>query len=1071
MGVAMLELKNVCKFYTTKDGRSSEVGLDSISATFKVGEVSSILGADGSGKTTLLNVISGLDKQSSGEIFFDGVSNKNFSSSKLDALRAKDISIISSTPDLIDHMNVLENVMSAFAFKRSKSASAPIKKRVQEALELVGLGDKSKTNIENLTFAQKQRVAIARAIAKDSKFILADEPTAILKEEESYEVLNILKKAALERVVIVTTHSKEVANFLNGPIFEMNDGKLSVLFPGHDTSVILQSRTNVNNSLSCRLGVFKGATYALSNMRIHKLRTALTILAMSIGIIGICTVLALSTGLSAYVNHVEETTLSSTPITISKYKLSTGTTKSQEEQEKVTAVETQDKETKRAQYLSDAANNRRIALNNTIASMFSSNGNQNTEGASLLNDVPSLKTYLDTNPDGIQEATSSIEYTYDTSPIIYSTANDTISEVYPGGLFGSLGTGSSSTKGSKASMTSSAYSIQNYLSDFKVLPNNTQIYQDSDSIVEGKWPQNSDEAVLVLNSDGTMDDSLAYTLGLKNFSEEISPLIEKYKNGEKVDFPGIYDSWAYSDVIGITFKVVTSSDVYQKQADGTWKDMSSDNEFMNNLVKNNSSELKIVGVVIPADGSKASATLNPGIYYTPDLNTKNNEDAASSEIVKEQLANPDVDVLTGKTFAWLKQASTISDRVDFSNLVNFNADALANSVTLHPEVLEWDEKAEEVENEVQLSDEEIEKMTLELLSDPEFQQFIEDMSSAPTFDEDVQTVLARAGAAYAEYCAEEMLAGRTPQSADVWFSEAGDGYAYTLWAQTVLPDSLSEDICKFVAKYAQKVSTFIATSVETEINNLIVDLQNELNSEQEEDGPSLIEFDEQKFQESLKINITEEDITQLGYYLCGDTSHTYSSNLADFGYTTEDTPITCTIYPNSFSDKEKITSVLDKYNNQKRAEDKESEAISYTDAVGTITSLVESAIKIVSGFLIAVLGYSLISVILLIAVISAISTFQRSREIGVLRALGATKRDIFTLFDSEALLFGFLSSVFSVIVSAIICSIINGATQNSTIAFSIAQLTPQIVIGAIVICTLVSAIAGIIPSLFACRRK
>ena len=1139
----MVELKNVCKFYNTKNGERSELALDGVNASFQSGQISVIYGCDGSGKTTLLNILAGFEKPNSGEFLLEGKSTSKYSSAKWSNIRATDISFVTQEPYLISHENVLSNVLSSLTFKRIAGVSN--KKLAKDALETVGLKGFEKTKIENLTMFQKQLVSIARALAKDAKIILADEPTSCLKEKQAKQVLDILKNAATKKVVILATHSEKVADYVQGARFNINEGKLSAVASATPAAVTAAAVTNVKTTptlattadaaavtavsakapaktitnVSAKaasaasaasvksvpaaivasaktatdqaattkqnpkqeqkpkkpsvlsMGFVKGFSFALSNAKEHKLRTCLTILAMSIGVIGICTVLALCTGLSAYVDHVEETTLSTTPITISKYKFSTQTTKAQEEQAQVTAAETQEKETKRAQYLKEASENRRIALNNTIATFLSSNGNQNTEGTSLLNDVPALKTYLDTNPDNINNVASSIEYTYDTSPVIYSTANNTVEEVYPGGLFGSIGTGSSSTKGAKASMTSSAYSVENYMSDFKVLPASTSVYEDSDSLVEGKWAQNSDEAVLVLNSDGTMDDSLAYTLGLKDFSSEIEPLIEKYKNGEKVDYPGIYDSWAYSDVIGITFKVITPADVYQKKSDGTWEDKSTDDNFMNNLDKNKARDLKIVGVIIPTDGSRASATLNSGIYYAPSLNTEMMQAAATSEIVRDQLDNPDTDVLSGKTFSWLKQASTVADRVDFSNIVNINTDMLASCVTLHPEVLDWDDKGTEVEEEVKLSDEEIERMTYELLSDKEFQEFIVDLASSPNFDASVQSALATAGAAYAQYCAEMLLYGETAQEAEVWFSENGDGYTYTLLVQSLLPESLEEDISQFVGKYAKRVSNYISATVETEINNMIVDLQNELNSEANDDGPSLIEFDEQKFQNSIKINITEDDIAQLGAYLVGSTSHTYASNLSDFGYATTDTPITCTIYPKSFDDKEKITAVLDKYNAEKRAQDKESEAISYTDTVGSIVSIIENAIKIVGGILVALLIYSLISVIILIAIIIAISTFQRAREVGVLRAIGATKRDIFVLFDSEAMLFGFLSSIFSVAVSALICCAINAATQKSSIAFSIAQLNPQIVIGAIVICSIVASLAGAIPSLFAARRK
>ena len=1074
----MIELKKVCKSYFSKNKKHSYQALYDIDAKFDKNEFVTILGPSSSGKTTLLNVISGFDKCDSGEIFIDGVSTASFKEHDWDSFRAHKIGFIFQDYNLVDHLSALDNVAMALAFNRTPIVEA--RERAKEALEMVGLTDHLDAYPEELSGGQKQCVCIARAIVKDPEIILADEPTGALDTESSELVMQALKSAGKERLVIMATHKVFLAEKHSTTQYNLADGKLSLVKKSPETQSDTSTSTPQTGLAKSYMALSHSLALSFSNFKKHRTRSSLIVLANAIGVIAITLVLSLSTGATNYIKNIEETSLASTPITISKYKWQTQTSTSSDSTQATTENE---KASKRAQYLQEATNNRRIALNNTIATLLSSNGASAEESAKLINDVPSLKKYLDSNPDNVLESCASVEYTYDISPIIYLTANNTIEEVSPGGLFGSVGSGSSSQKGARASVTS-ASTLLSMLSDFRPLAESRSVYEDSSSLVEGCYPENSGECVLVINSDGTMDDTLAYTLGLKNFSEDISPLLEKYEKGEKVDFPGIYDSYSYSDIVGITFKVINPSDVYQKKSDGLWEDMSLDENYMKDLVNNKAQDLKIVGVVKPNEDSKSYAVLSEGIYYHPSLNTECMNASLNSAIVKEQLANPDVDVLSGKSFAWLKQASKITDRIDFSNIVNINADLLATCVTLHPEVLDFadeeyvEEEQKEVQKEITLTDKEMAKLLVKLFDDPEFQEFIKDLSQSPRFDASVEEVLAQSGTAYTQYCFQKIAEGEEPQTAEVYFSKEGEGYAWTVLAQSVIPEELSEDISKFVAKYATRISNYLTQTVETEVNAVVVDLQNsimqELNSfdaalAAEDDGPSLIEFDEDKFAEAIKINITEDDVDQLGHYLIGNTSHTYASNLRDFGYASLDEPIACSIYPKSFSDKETITKVLDTYNSQNRAADNENKVIAYSDVLGTIAKVILSAVTIISGVLLAFVVVSLISAFIMMTIVFGIMTFQRSREIGILRALGACKRDILVVFNSENMIYGFAAGAFGCIVTAIICAGFNAAVYGS-VKFDIAQLTPEIVIGILISTTLVSTLAGIVPSFIASRK-
>ncbi len=1142
-----IELAGVGKSYCSKRSKIPVHALKDVCAKFEGSGVVAIVGPDGAGKTTLLNCMCGLDRFTSGDVLINGDSAIKYDERAWDSFRAQCVSFLFKDFNLVDSLNIVDNVAMGLAFNGTPRFVA--RKHAKEALSQVGFDGKMSAVPADLTPVQKQLACIARAIVKNPDVILADEPTGSLDSASGARVMEALQTAGKECLVIVATHDGNLADKYATRRFDLFDGQMAsapaksfapvdaafaavaptasaepapssatasptptmpapavTVVAGGASAMAAASATPTAPAASAapatsRTQPFKTKikqsgmgfsfirTLSYQSFGDHKARSGFSILASSIGTVALSLILALSVGLNGYINYIQETVYGHYPITVSKYKgASTDTATSSDSNSSTDTSSTDasnEKETKRAQYLSDAISNHRVALNNTIASLLSSNGQTTTDNsATLLNDVASLKAYLDTNPDDVMSSIASIDYTYATCPVIYSTANGNNLEVFPGSLFGSLGSGSSGSRSLTASLSSSS-SLLSIMSDFRQLPGNASVYNDADSLVEGRYPTNSSEALLVLNTDGTIDDTLAYTLGFKDFTSEIQPLIDKYRNGEKVDYPGIYDSYAYSDVTGITFKVINPADVYQKRTDGTWEDKSSDTDFMNNLVANGQ-DLTIVGVVKPVSGSKADAALSTGIYYYPTLTNECIDRAASSQIVQEQLANPDVDVFTGKTFAWLKHAGTICERFDFSNIINVDVDLLASCVTLHPEVLEFSEEdfeegKEEVVEEVQLSDEEIAKMLVNLLEDPDFQEFIADLASSPTFDRDLESALAGAGTAYAEYCAEKIADGETPQAAEVYFSEEGDGYAYTVIAQTLLPASMEEDIANFVAKYATRVSDYLIQTLETELNALLVDVQDQLvkelgdieawlNDESEDDGPGLIEFDESKFADAIKINITEEDVSQLGYYLCGFTSNTYVGNLSDLGYATYDAPVSCAIYSNSFADKQKISDVLDKYNDQRRAEGDQTKVISYTNLVGTIGSIAQSVVTAIGAVLALFVVIALLYVFILIAIVCGISTLQRAREAGILRALGACRKDIFVLFDTQTLLLGFISGVAGCAIAALVGLIVNASVANAGVTYDIVQLTPQIVIGVILGYTVVATIAGILPSLIASRK-
>lgn len=632
----MLQIKQLCKEYKTGD--LVQKALDHVDLNLRDNEFVAILGPSGSGKTTLLNIIGGLDRYDSGELIINGISTKKYKDRDWDSYRNHTIGFVFQSYNLIPHQTILANVELALTI--SGIGKSERRQRAIKALEQVGLGDQLHKKPNQLSGGQMQRVAIARALVNDPDILLADEPTGALDSNTSIQVMDLLRDVAKDRLVVMVTHNPDLAQRYATRIVNLRDGKIQSDTNPFKIEESGLSKTEHKNMGKASMSLLTALSLSFNNLRTKKARTLLTAFAGSIGIIGIALILALSTGVNEYIKNIEKDTLSQYPLQIQS-----------------TGIDISSMMSIDGNIGSNEKEPGQINVIQMVTNMFSKMDS---------NDLESLKQYLDSGDSGIEQYTSSIEYTYNVVPQIYRQEKDDIRQVNPDKSFEALGFGSSV---SANSMMSSMMGTD----VFYEMPENSSLYQSQYDVKAGHWPENYNECVLVLTSGGNISDFMLYTLGLRD-SMELDEMIQQFIDEENVDTPEDMGPYSYDDILGITFKLVNSKDYYQYDSQyQIWRDKSDDKDYMNNLVENGE-DLTIVGIVQPAEDANGTL-LQTGIAYPTSLTKHITEIAENSEIVQNQLANHDTNVFTNEPFG---EDSKQRD-FDMNSLFTIDENALQNA--------------------------------------------------------------------------------------------------------------------------------------------------------------------------------------------------------------------------------------------------------------------------------------------------------------------------------------------------------------------------------------------------------
>lgn len=1176
----MLQIRQLRKEYKT--GNLVQKALDGVSLNLRDNEFVAILGPSGSGKTTLLNIIGGLDRYDSGDVIINGISTKKYKDRDWDSYRNHTIGFVFQSYNLIPHQTVLANVELALTI--SGIGKAERRERAVKALEEVGLGNQLHKKPNQMSGGQMQRVAIARALVNDPDILLADEPTGALDSDTSVQVMDLLREVAKDRLVVMVTHNPELAEQYATRIVKLRDGKIR-----SDSAPFLveegtQAEPQHKNMGKSSMSFLTALSLSFNNLKTKKARTLLTSFAGSIGIIGIALILALSTGVNAYIQTVEEETLSEYPLQIQSTGLDFSSMISDGGGGAEDGGQVEEGE---------------INVIQMVSNMFSTMDS---------NDLASLKTYLENGDSGIEKYTNAVEYSYSVTPQIYRQDVDGIRQVNPDTSFDALGLGSSSGSNS---MMSSIMSTD----VFYEMPENAGLYESQYDVKAGRWPENYNECVLVLTSGGGISDFLLYTLGLRD-SMELDEMIQQFIDEENIDTPENMGSYSYDDIIGITFKLVNSAEYYEYDSQyQVWRDKTDDEEYMKNLVKNGE-DITIVGVVQPSEDANG-LLLNTGICYPSSLTEHVAEEAEDSEIVQRQLADKDINVFTGEAFG--EQSS--NSEFDTNSLFTIDAEKLQNAFTFDSsgladgldgafdlsslgslsggslnlsEMIDLSDiqltlpeapsisMSDIMDNiEITASSEDLGQMVsgllegyqeysaqnpqadysrlgeyfLQYLQTPEAQKILEDNirdiiesgADLTVSIEELQQLVRDVMAGYQEYALEngytdpdrfdEYLVEylQTPEAQAVltqWASNAigdiGDvaitedqlkklaselaaGYQ-SYAAANGLPDpsrmgeyfldylgtddakqklaagiaamvdtgslesQISASIQSYMGQVMSSLSGEMVQSLETQITSAMTQVMNQISAGMESameqavtrlgtNMENAMSIDSDAFADAFTMNMSGDELAELMMSMNSTENATYENNLRTLGYVDFDVPSGIDIYPIDFESKEQVVRILDDYNSRMEAEGKDEQVITYTDMVGTLMSSVTDIIDIISYVLIAFVAISLVVSSIMIGVITYISVLERKKEIGILRAIGASKGNISQVFNAETFIIGLCAGLIGIGLSLLLLipgnALIHYLAGTNDVS-AVLPAGPAVVL--ILLSVVLTLIGGIIPS-------
>ncbi len=1019
----MLQIKDIYKEYRT--GNLVQKALDHVSLNLRDNEFVAILGPSGSGKTTLLNIIGGLDQYDSGDLVINEISTKNYKDKDWDSYRNHTIGFVFQSYNLIPHQDILSNVELALTI--SGISKSERRQRAVEALEEVGLGEQIHKKPNQLSGGQMQRVAIARALVNNPDILLADEPTGALDSDTSVQVMDLLKEVAKDRLVVMVTHNPELAQAYATRIVELRDGKIRSDSDPLELKPTHWMEPEHKNMGKSSMSFLTALSLSFNNLKTKKARTILTSFAGSIGIIGIALILSLSTGVNQYIQSIEEETLSEYPLQIQ----STGfdlTSMMGDAQQSGSDKEKENKET-------ESKKAAQVHVSEMITNMFSKIGS---------NDLASLKQYFDSGDSKIDNYTNAVEYTYDVSPQIYSSDTKNIRQVHPDNSFSSLGLGSSTSSNSlMSSMMSTNVFFQ--------MPGKDSLYKDQYDVKAGRWPKKYNECVLVLTGNGNISDFMLYTLGLRDY-DELDKMIEEFSKEETVKVPDdISSSYSYDDILNTKFKIVNPSDCYQYDKQyNVYRDKTDDTNYMKKVL-DKSEDLTIVGIVQPSEDATATM-MSSGIYYPASLTDHVIEEAQSSEIVKKQLDQPDVDVFTGKKFDDKK-----SSQLDMNSLFTVDTDKLKQAFSIDQS------KLGAGAGSLDLSGIQIDTSSMPSI---DTDALFEGMDLE--LDEDQVTKLSdQLTSGFESYLKKNNLTDE--ENMDTYFM----AYLQTDDAQSLLQNGMSGIIQSsgLADQFQQNLEKQMQSAMQQYAQTISKSLQKQISSAMQQQMSSLannfqnaIQIDASKFQDAIQMNMNEEELSELMMSLMTSDTSTYENNLQKLGYADFDEPSGINIYPKDFENKEKVIEILDDYNARMEKTD-EDKVISYTDYVGTLMSSVTDIINVISYVLIAFVAISLVVSSIMIGVITYISVLERKKEIGILRAIGASKHNISQVFNAETFIIGLLAGVLGIVITLLLLIPGNMLIHNIAGTTNVNAQLP--VMGAVILITLsviLTLIGGLIPS-------
>ena len=985
----MLELKNIVKEYPA--GGQPVEALKGVSLQFRESEFVSILGPSGCGKTTLLNIIGGLDQYTSGDLVINGRSTKDYKDRDWDAYRNHSIGFVFQSYNLIPHQTVLQNVELALTL--SGVSKAERRRRAKEALERVGLGSQLKKRPSEMSGGQMQRVAIARAIVNDPDIVLADEPTGALDTETSVQVMEILKEISKDRLIVMVTHNPELAQRYSTRIVRMLDGQVT-----GDTAPLTPEEAQKERAASVKkdeaarkakrpsMSLWTSFGLSLKNLFTKKGRTALTSFAGSIGIIGIALIYAVSQGTTAYIDAVQEDTLSSYPLTLQSQEMDLGSLM----EEFIDAAQSTDEHQLDGVY-------QKPMIYDMVNALSSSE--------TIENDLASFKTYLEQRlkdpEDPLYNAVSGVQYTYDPQLLVYTEnvdgdillsdsqelMEDLLQEYF------SIDMAAMSDLRSSYGMDSLASSMGggSMVLWQEMLPGDdgaliSPLLEDQYDLVYGSWPNDYNEVVLVLDENNELDDMALYALGLKP-QEEMDAIMQAAVDQTEVELED--QSWSYEEICSREYKTVLNADCYAYDVDLR------DTDAGLRYLYDNGITLQVSGIIRPNENASAHM-LSGSIGYTSALTEHLAQASQDSAAIQAQMDSPNRDIFTGLPF----QEST-------GSLTDEEKDSAFRS---YVSGLEEQGKAETY-------------LAIQSLPTQEQIDQAVGQSTGSKSREEMESTLQEALTSQAsldESQVEDYIAAMSDEELSDLFTQ------------------MAEE--QFKAQYAAQVQQQLAAMEPAQMAAAL---------------------------DAAMDTYTTQQCAQYYDEVLTFSDSTYEENLVQLGYIDLDDPASISLYAASFEDKDVIEQAIADYNETKD----DLEQIQYTDYIGLMLSSITTIINAITYVLIAFVAVSLVVSSIMIGVITLISVQERTKEIGILRAIGASKRNVSSMFNAETVIIGFTSGALGVLITWVLCIPINAILHHLTGIQTLSAFLPlPTALVLVLISTALTLFSGIIPSRSAAKK-
>ena len=1114
----MLQLKNITKNYVVGD--SSVQALDGVSIQFRESEFVSILGPSGCGKTTLLNIIGGLDRYTDGDLIINGKSTKTFRDGDWDSYRNHRIGFVFQSYNLIPHQTVLSNVELALTL--SGVSKEERRQRAIEVLKQVGLGDQLDKKPSQMSGGQMQRVAIARALVNNPDILLADEPTGALDTQTSIQIMEILKEISKDKLIIMVTHNPELAETYSTRIIKVLDGKVlsdSDPYEATEEAVIEAAPAPVEEKKEKKekkkkkaseektsMSFFTALSLSFNNLKTKKGRTIMTSFAGSIGIIGIALILAVSTGINAFITDVQRDTLSSFPISIYAEEadltamINTITNATSEEEKKAHGTDA-------------------VYPNLVMAELMKSITSSDVK----KNNLEPFKEFIeDTENNGLSGHVSAIQYSYDIKLNMYAKNkygnwNDTnLESLFTSMMGGTSGSTSESTPSSLLDTSSmfAAYEVWTELlpgeknSDGSYSSLVNDLVKEQYDVVEGKWPEAADEVILVLDKYNEITDITLFSLGLIS-KQDMIKTITMAMNGKENTELNLKESYDFDEIIGKNFKLLLNSDFYVRSNDGIWVDIREESISIDSML-NQALDVKIVGIVKPTEEA-TSSPISGTLAYTAALTEWAIEKTNSSDIAKAILdeANKNTDIFTGLPFVSDTKKLTDEEKVAF--VLNEYLPTLTTAA----------QKAELYKNIISTPSEEYISMAFNTYKEQFFGTGFDALSSEEKRAKLAQLVVDNGLMQGIDLeTAISLLSGYTDSELEIRAEGLVNGIIKEKYAEAeldklnteiyplALADSLNDATNKEmfnqiyarieagilaatnnnkIAFIASSYSESTGLSIETyyailmmkgdeEINEIFNSLVYDLSFEQyasvaRVDSVLLNNRIAEKYDAYIEANKENADamiFIYKNFVPSGESKSTYDDNLKRVGICDLDDPAAIHIYASTFEDKDYIASVITSYNDSQEIEENK---ISYTDYVAMLMSSITVIVNAISYVLIAFVSISLVVSSIMIGIITNISVLERTKEIGILRAIGASKKDVSRVFNAETLIVGFCAGLMGIIITVILCFPITAIIQALTKLTNIRATLPWLgAVLLIIISMALTLIAGIIPARSAAKK-